>query len=240
MANGETLQMRAIPCQALLEVRMEIWKDIDRYPGLYQISNLGRVRSLPRVRTTPFGSYMYRGKIMSQHIDNQGYPKISLGHKKNKKDVFVHRLVSTYFIPNPEDKPEVNHRNGIKSDNRVENLEWCTRLENQRHAEDKGLVVRPSKQVLTEAHRSEYKGVIATSLDSLERISFESIASAVRYLRNNGYPKAGDANITLSCKSHGKSAYGFTWKFLEREGVSTIPKGSRDSIDTNPEAHSIP
>lgn len=101
----------------------EIWKDIEGYEGYYQVSNLGRVKSL---RTK---------KNLTPVSDNYGYQIVCLhsrsGTQKNHK---IHRLVSFAFIPTDKKRPEVNHKNGIKTDNRVENLEWCSSSENKLHA----------------------------------------------------------------------------------------------------------
>jgi len=122
----------------IMENQEEIWKDIDGYEGLYQVSNIGRVRSLPR--TVPDGGRR-KGMIMKPHISNN-YIHIGLydrASKKNKSQI-VHRLIAKTFIPNPLNKPQVNHINGIKHDNRVENLEWVTNAENMQHAFKTGLI----------------------------------------------------------------------------------------------------
>lgn len=100
----------------------EIWKDIEGYEGLYQVSNLGRVKSLPRFRNNQFnGSEI----IMKPHFIN-GYLNIMLVKDGIKKRFFVHRLVACAFIPNPYNLPFVNHKDENKENNCVDNLEWCT------------------------------------------------------------------------------------------------------------------
>ena len=111
----------------------EVWKDIPNYEGVYQVSNLGNVRSLPRVVVRRNGSPNFiHGKNMSPVMNEHGYLCTVL-HNKTYKHWKIHRLVATAFIPNPENKRDVNHKNGIKTDNRVENLEWATRSENLFH-----------------------------------------------------------------------------------------------------------
>lgn len=105
----------------------EIWRDITGYEGLYQVSNCGRVKS-----------FYHGGRILKQSL-KRGYMFVELYLNTNGKIHIVHRLVAQAFIPNPLNKLEVNHINGIKTDNRVENLEWVTRSENEQHAYDTGL-----------------------------------------------------------------------------------------------------
>lgn len=105
----------------------EVWRDIEGYEGLYQISDIGRIKSL------------ITGKIRNLQMNKWGYPVIILTKDKKQKQMFVHRLVAKAFIPKIEGKNEVNHINGDKTDNRKENLEWCTKSENIRHAFRTGL-----------------------------------------------------------------------------------------------------
>ena len=104
--------------------RNEIAKDIEGYEGFYKITSLGRVWSCRRK------------KWLKICVDGKGYPMISLSVDGNDRSIKIHRLVAKAFAVNPEDKPQVNHKNGVKSDCRAVNLEWVTARENNQHACD--------------------------------------------------------------------------------------------------------
>ena len=112
-------------------IKLEIWKDIKDYEGLYQVSNLGRVRSLPKVDRL---GRVHNGKIKAQVNNGSGYLIVNLKHNGKQKMKTVHRLVAETFISNDDNLPEINHIDGNKVNNRVDNLEWCTRSENVKHA----------------------------------------------------------------------------------------------------------
>ncbi|MDE3290425.1 HNH endonuclease [Lacticaseibacillus paracasei] len=105
----------------------EIWKDIEDYKGLYQVSNLGRVRSLERVDSN--GHYV-KEKVLASFPNRNGYFKVNLYRDRNIKQVSIHRLVAAAFLDNPDNLPEVNHIDEDKSNNAVSNLEYCTVMYN--------------------------------------------------------------------------------------------------------------
>ena len=113
----------------------EIWKEIKGYEGYFEVSNLGNFRSKDRiVKYKKDGIRNYPGKPLLTETILEGYQRIVLMKDAIKKRYMCHRLVAETFIPNPDNKPFINHINGNRSDNRVENLEWCTQSENERHS----------------------------------------------------------------------------------------------------------
>lgn len=113
----------------------EIWKPITGYEGLYEVSDLGRVRGLNRIVKKSNGyNYNSKGRILRPRNKPNGYLFVSLHKLCKPMNLFIHRIVAEAFIPNPEGKKTVNHKNGIKTDNRVENLEWTTYSENHLHS----------------------------------------------------------------------------------------------------------
>jgi hypothetical protein len=128
----------------------EIWKDIEGYEGLYQVSNLGRIKSLNFKRSGKEG-------ILKSNPEG-GYCAVTLSHKR-RGVFYIHRLVATAFIPNPENKPEVNHINHNKRDNRASNLEWVTQSENctaYLKSQKRKDVIAEQQRRLEEYYRKKY------------------------------------------------------------------------------------
>ncbi len=116
---------------------VEEWRDVPGLEGKYQASSLGRIRSLDRLVPTCYGAKRtVRGRVLSSRPGASGYVRIP---PKVFGTQFVHRLVAMAFIPNPHGLPVINHIDGNKANNRVENLEWCTQADNLRHAHRTGL-----------------------------------------------------------------------------------------------------
>jgi len=154
----------------------EIWKDIEGYVGLYKISNLGRV-------------YSYRSKrCLTLPIGSQGYRVVALTNNKIKH-FKLHRLLAQTFINNPKDKPCVNHIDGVRHNNQLWNLEWCTYKENTRHAFDTGAMKNPSgegssksklkDEDVLEIRKMYAEGELQSSLATRFNVTHSNISSIV-------------------------------------------------------------
>lgn len=113
-----------------------IVKNVKDYEGLYLIDNLGNIVSIPKQQGSRF---VNQYKILGTKINRLGYKEVALSKDGKTKTVLLHRLLAIHFVDNPNLYPCVNHKNGIKSDNRIENLEWCSRSQNTKHAYDNNL-----------------------------------------------------------------------------------------------------
>ena len=172
---------------------IEIWKDIKDWEGLYQVSNLARVRSVERV--VQFGNQkrLVKSQILKQTLTKNGYLSVMLCNGKITKRCYIHRLVAEAFKPNPYNKPEIDHINRIKTDNRIENLRWVDRPEQ-----------------LENRDISKYtKPVIQLTLNNEFVNKFDSISEASRQTGIN------DESIRQCYHGKRKSAGGYRWiKFI--------------------------
>lgn len=121
-------------------MQYEIWKDIQGYESYYQISNTGKVRSLHRlVKSRGKQLRPVRSIILKFNITRHGYYQVKLSKHHKYTGLYVHKLIALHFIPNPENYPQVNHKDGNKLNNSIDNLEWCTQKQNTIHAYRTGL-----------------------------------------------------------------------------------------------------
>lgn len=180
----------------------EIWKDIEGYEGLYQVSNMGKVKSIDRYVPRKDGKLQHvYGKIMIPFDNCRGYKKVYLSKNGISKVHYVHRLVALHFIENPNNLPQVNHRDENKTNNCVGNLEWCTREYNQNY----GTVTR--RRQLSNTNGKLSKPVLQYSLDGT---FIKEWKSTMDIKRNLGFCQS---YISECCRGKYAYAYGYIWKY---------------------------
>jgi len=178
----------------------EIWKPLKNYEDLYEVSNFGNIKGLPKGHVLHHGSaFLSKEKILKPSV-RCGYSIIVLYKNKTRKTFSVHRLIANAFLNNENNKEQVNHINGKRSDNRIENLEWCTRSENIIHSYK--VLKRPASNYLKVKNKKE---VCQISLDGFIINDFSSIAKAAI---ETGISRH---HIALNFKGKRKSAGGFLW-----------------------------
>ena len=208
------------------------WRPIEGYEGLYEVSNLGQVRSF----------YTGEAKVLKPSIDKDGYLKAGLSKDGKMYLKSIHRLVASAFIPNIGDKPQVNHIDGDKTNNTVDNLEWVTSKENIQHAWNTGLsrMTKEHKKKLSESHKGEKNPMYGKQLSEETR---KKISEAIK---GENHPRArkvicvttgeifncvreaeekynvANQNISKCCKGKSKSAgkhpvtgEKLVWKYMD-------------------------
>lgn len=176
----------------------EEWKSVVGFEGLYEVSSCGRIKSLARF-------WVRNERILKTHLDRDGYVCIILTANKVQYNKRVHRLVAEAFIPNPDNLPFINHRNEVKSDNRIENLEWCTVKYNNNYGTFKERLSRTRKQMNLGRPVVQY----TTKGEFVKKYPNAQVAA-----EENGFERT---NISSCCRKYRgkKTAYGFVWKYFE-------------------------
>lgn len=164
----------------------EIWKPVQGYEDSYLVSNLGNIRGLKR------------NKILKVRKSTRGYGQVNLSKRSVMKTHRVHQLVATHFLPNPLNLPEINHLNEDKLDNRVENLEWCTRSHNVNYGNR------------TEKQKAKVSvPVVQFSLSGDQIAVYPSMIQAAREL------KLSHSSISECCSGKRKTLGGYMWKYKQ-------------------------
>lgn len=197
--------------KSLEDLDGEVWKDVVDYEGLYMVSNLGRIKTVGKLPTekTPYWQIklLKKFKIHGQDINQYGYLCVNLYKNHKGKRFQVHRLLLIAFVPNIENKPQVNHKDGVKTNNLLENLEWNTRSENQKHAFRIG-IKKPSKTFgLVNELNVNSTPIIQKTIEGVFVRRFPSIAEAHRFFgKQTNIPKALSGKQTQSC--------GYKWEYV--------------------------
>ncbi|HEM9258124.1 TPA: HNH endonuclease [Streptococcus agalactiae] len=173
----------------------EVWKDIPIVKGYYQVSNLGRVRSIGRTVNAKQRTRKTKGRILKQSLSS-GYAIVTLSVNGLRKSIRVHRLVAEAFIPNPINKRTINHIDENKLNNRVDNLEWATDKENANHGN------RTTKSSLGRCKPVEQftlEGEFINTFDSIKSASMKTGISSQR--------------TTATAMGHQKQTHGYKWRY---------------------------
>lgn len=183
----------------------EMWKDIKGYEGLYQVSNTGKIRSLGRTveiidKNGRKVTRVYPSKILRYARDKRGYCRTSLTLNGKSTTLIVHRIVAQTFIPNLDNKPQVNHIDGNKENNNVKNLEWCTAKENTKKAFEIGL-----KKKGKDVHNSKPVYQFDMNMNFIRK--YETITEASKET------KILHSGISRCCTGKRNQAGGFIWRY---------------------------
>lgn len=197
----------------------EVWKDIEGYEGLYQVSNTGRVKHLPYTLNNISGSHYMDERILKQNPNNSGYLMVGLYKNKKGLNKTVHRLVAKAFVENKKGLLEVNHRNEIKTDNRAENLEWVTHRQNSTHGtkikrtiktfKERGINVGENNPMFgkTGSESPCAKPILQYDMSGNLLHEYDSAASVERLF---GYKRCC---VNGAARGIYRQAYGFVWKY---------------------------
>ena len=172
-------------------MKTEKWKKVNGYEGIYEVSNLGRVKSLPRYVNSRYGLRLVSERILKPFVGQ--YPVVNLCKNSEPHKHYVHRLVVEAFLPNTENKPCVNHIDGVKENNSLSNLEWVTYSENAQHAMDNNLNRKGEEHHCAKLSwdkvrviRDEYGTTkTATQLSKEYGVTFQAIKKVVNHISWN-------------------------------------------------------
>ena len=181
------------------QMKKEVFKPVKGFESLYEVSDYGRVKSLGRNAISGKGNYARKGKLLKLDLTRNGYLLVTLYNRGKSKRLSVHRIVINTFTINSNKSLQVNHINGIKTDNYIENLEWCTSSENRIHGIKTGLVKPVNKSVLQFGKDGTF------------------IAEYHSAVYANKMTGISNTTISSACNEKRKYASGFIWKFKNKD-----------------------
>lgn len=202
------------------EEKEEIWKDIKNYEGLYEVSNKGRVKRLERVTTDNNGKeYHLKEKILKEHLNSYGYLTVNLYNHKDGggKQLRIHRLVAEAFIPNPNNNPQVNHKDEIKTNNCVENLEWMTCKENNNYGTRNERAIKAMKDTYKHNRETICKAISKAVSKPVAQYTKDGELIKVCSSISEAGCQLCLSNISAVAKGKRKTCGGFVWRYVEND-----------------------
>lgn len=207
----------------------EIWKPVveEGFEDSYEVSNFGRIRSVDRIVESKRGPLRYKGKLIATPLNDDGYQIFNFCKARKKKHAKVHQVVARAFIPNPNNLPEVNHKDENKANNHVSNLEWCTREYNMNYGT--GMERMRNHPNQKKRHEESKTPIVGVKIDDESTIRFESISEADRI----GFKRR---NLWSALNGHDASHKGYVWCY-EDEYNPTKAKELLNRVKVKKVAH---
>lgn len=225
----------------LTDNNVEIWRDVDGYENIYKVSNIGNIKSLNYKNTK-------KEKLLKQCVDKGGYLRVTLSKNGKEKLKIVHRLIAKAFIPNPNNLPEVNHKDEDKTNNKINNLEWCDRLynvnygtilqrksENTKGEKNHNYGKKFSEETIRKLSES-HKGNIPVNIKKVYRYDldgkFIKEYERLKYVEEDGFNFKGVNNVCLG-KSITYKGYFWSYQKLQEEEVKNKINSLKDISKNN-------
>lgn len=196
----------------------EIWKGVKGFGNFYEVSNLGRVRSKERItKIQPYCHIVRKSRILKAQF-NGSYYRVVISFNGKCRQVLIHRLVAETFIPNPNNLPEVNHKDEDKSNNKASNLEWCSRLYNMAYG---------TKSARQSLFMTLTKGV-PVSQYTLDGVFVANYATIEQARKKNNISRGG---IKCTCDGKQKSAGGYLWRYINEDSPGQIRRDNCKRVE---------
>lgn len=200
-------------------------KQVIGYEGLYEVDQFGRVYGIDRTKTVVDNGRTYEkpiaGRQMKQSIHTNGYKTVSLTKNGSTKTMFVHRIVAEAFLPNPNNLPMVNHKDEDKTNNFIDNLEWCTASYNRTYGK---AIERQAKKIRGRESKKKI-AVIQKDMNGEFLNWFDSLTKAAESV------KGSTSSISAVCKGKRKMAYGYLWKYDDFCSYGKRKDGDDNAVD---------
>ena len=192
---------------------MEVWKDIPGYEGLYQVSDMGRIKRIAGYKKrNKWGSYtILPEKYMKSSFDKDGYLRIGLAKDRERKTYHVHRLVALAFLPNPNNYPQINHKDENKQNNAVDNLEWCTCSYNINYG-------TRNDKIASKYNKKKRTGADPNSKFARKVAQYDLAGNLIRVWASISLVEqelgANHSSIIQNCQGKRKMVYGYKWAYV--------------------------